>query len=316
MRKSGSQGEREASHYPKPADEPERAEADANAPKAYDWRTGTELSRDSFHQLRAHCERLASVLGRIIGAYLDTRASVEMVSVEPATFDQYTDSLTDLSAAGLVQIAEHLPEIIWQMDSSLTGTIIGRMLGGAPTALDRPPSRLEASLLGRFIQELVDVWATVWERLSQYGPIVTEVVLDSAELQTRGGDQQVVRVLMRAQVGEQDGTMNVCLPVATVQRLLSADDRRGRPRERNAAVVLGDAAGQVRVPVSVVVHHGTMSLRQAMGLRPGDIIPLRKPLDAPVTLAVRGRPKFLAQAGLRQGHLAARLLAPTVDFAP
>ena len=156
----------------------------------------------------------------------------------------------------------------------------------------------------------------LFRSLAQREPTVREVVIDLAQLQTMVRDEEVAWLAIRTRIGDEEGTMNVYLPLSTIQRLLEAEESSVQATAARSPLVLTDPVGQVKVPVSLVVHQSAISLREAMRLRPGDVIPLRKPLDAPVTVAVRGRAKFLAQPGVRQGYLAARLLAPSDDFAP
>jgi len=284
--------------------------------KSYDFRTGSELARESFFQLRIQCQRLCKVLGPVISAYLDSPAEAEMGALEPATLDQCLQNLPESSAVSFIEVAEHLSEIIWQIDGNLAAVIIGRMLGGPTASLARPPTVLEAALLGRFIQELMDVWSATWESLSKWQPTVMEVVGDITQVQTKAREEQVVSLAIRTAIGDEQGAMNVYLPVGTVERVLGREDATAQSPAASAPLVVGDTAGQVKVPLSVVVHQGQIALREAMQLGEGDVIALRKPLDAPLTVAVRGRPKFLAQAGTRRGHLAVRLLGPTGEFAP
>lgn len=287
------------------------------AVEPYDFRMGSEMPREGVYQLRARCEKFAKVLGPIISAYLDTTAGAETEALEASTLDQCLQQLGEFPVVGIVEVAEHLPDIIWHIDGALTGAIIGHMLGGDALELSRSPTALESALLGRFIQEMMDVWAATWEGLAQWHPQVTEIVADVAQLQTRVRDEQVIWFRIGITIAEQQGAMNLLLPVSTVQRLLGSE-RDGAQVEADSASMLSldSTASQVMVRVSVVVHQGSISLGEAIRLREGQVIPLRKPVDSPLTVAVRGRPKFLAQAGVRQGHLAARLLSPTEEFAP
>jgi len=284
--------------------------------RAYDFRSSGEMPPEGVFQVRGYCQKFCKVLGPIAGAYLDSAATAEMEALESARLDQCMHGLPEFAATGLIEVAEHLSEIIWHIDAALTRVIIGRMLGGRPVKLERAPTSLETALLRRFIQEMMDVWAATWEGLARWQPRVTEVIADVAQLQTRVRDEQVLWLLIRTAIEDERGTMGIFLPVSTVQRLLGGEEGRAHARSSAAsALTLTGAASQVTVPVSIVVHQGTIRLREVMRLREGEVIPLRKPVDTPLTVAVHGRPKFLAHAGVRQGHLAARLLAPTDDFA-
>jgi flagellar motor switch protein FliM len=209
----------------------------------------------------------------------------------------------------MVELSGGLPATLWQLDPELLGPVVGRMLGGPAEPLERPATMLEAVLLRRFIQEMIDIWATSWERLGRREPRVTEVLTEAVQLRGKVREGEMVVVEMSAEIAGAGGRMRVALPVATAQRLVGdqgeVEERREvdpeRVRQRGERIV---------VPVSVILHRTSIRLSEATKLRAGDVIPLGKPVTDPMTVCVRGKPKFLAQTGTSGGRLAAKLLGP------
>ena len=291
------------------------ASADADGPgreaRAYDFRTGTELSRETLSQLRACSERLTAALGRTMSVYLDSPTRFEVTGMGACALEQFLSGAPQQAGLGLVQFAPAFPGMVWQIGDALTGPIVNRMLGGPAEALARVPTALEAGLLRHFTQEMVDIWATTWDRLAAQRPQVQEVVSESAALQGKIAEGETVVVTMAAEIAGVAGEMRICLPVASAQRLVGeADATKARDRRVNEER-LRQVGGRVMVPVSVVVHEVRVPLSEAMKLQAGDVILLGKPVREPFTVAVRGRPKFLAQTGVIGGRLAAKLIGPS-----
>ncbi len=279
--------------------------------RPYDFRTGTELSRETLSHLRACSERLTAALGRIMSVYLDSPTRFELTGMGACALERFLSEVPPRAALGLVQFAPAVPGIVWEIGESLTGPIVSRMLGGPPEALKRPVTVLEAALLRRFTQEMVDIWATTWDRLARQRPLVQEVVSESAALQGKIAEGETVVVTIAVEIAGVAGEMRICLPVASAQRLVEeADAARARDRRVNEEC-LRRVGGRVMVPVSVIVHEIHVPLSEAMKLQAGDVIPLGKPVDEPMTVAVRGRPKFLAHTGVLGGRLAAKLVGPS-----
>ena len=115
---------------------------------------------------------------------------------------------------------------------------------------------------------------------------------------------------MDAEVAQVSGRLDLLLPVGTAQRLVGEQSAAEVGRQEPDAVQASRTASNIAVPVSVLVHRGRISLTEALNLHEGDVLPLGKPLDDPLTVALRGRAKFLAQAGTRAGRVAARILGP------
>ncbi len=277
--------------------------------QSYDFRTGSELSREALSQIRVYAERLATGLGRIINAYLDSPARFEVRSVEGKDMEPFLEELPQSCAVGLIDLEGALPQILWELDQELVGPVVFRMLGGEPEAIERPATMLEAALLRRFIQEMVEVWTTSWDRLARQNPEVMDVATGAVALRGKVRDRELVTVELAASLAGTDGAMRVALPVAVAQRLVSDRDRSEEARALNAER-LRASGERIVVPISVILQETTISLREATELSEGDVIPLGKPVDEPMTVCVRGKRKFLAQTGTRGGRLAAQLLGP------
>lgn len=279
------------------------------APRAYDFRTGSELSREALSQLRINCERLAAVLNRIITAYLDAPSRFEVAGTEGQSLEQFLAEMGQNHVVGLVQFAPALPPMLWQIDGELIGPIVARMLGGDAERIDRPATALEAALLRRFTQEMLDIWATTWDLLARRRPRVTEMLTATAQLQGKVGEGETVRIRLDAEIAATAGTMNICLPVGAAQRLLGEREPAEEQREVDGQR-LRSAGHRIVVPVSVIMHETKIPLSEIVQLTEGDVIPLGKPVDEPMTVAIRGQPKFYAQTGILGGRLAARLVGP------
>jgi flagellar motor switch protein FliM len=259
-----------------------------------------------------YSERLAAALGRIINAYLDSSVRFEVASVEGRGLEQFLAEVPLHCAMGLVEIGGGLPQILWQIDQELVGPVVGRMLGGAAEPIERPATMLEAALVRRFIQEMLDIWSTSWERLGRRQPKTAEVLSDAGQLRGKVREGEMVTVQFSCEIAGTGGQMRVAVPVATAQRLVGdeghVEERGGVDEER-----LRQSGDRIVVPVSVILHRARIKFSQATKLSVGDVIPLGKPVTDPMTVCVRGKPKFLARTGTTDGRLAARLIGPCPD---
>ncbi len=275
--------------------------------RSYDFRAGSELSREALSQLRMYSDRLATALGRIINAYLDSAVRFEVASVECHGLEHFLSEVPRHCAMGIVELSGGLPQLLWQVDQELLGPITGRMLGGPAEPIERPATMLEAALLRRFIQEMLDIWATSWERFGRRRPTVAEVLTEAAQLRGKLREGEMVTIQLAVEIAGTSGQMRVAVPVAAAQRLVGdeghAEERGSVDHER-----LRQTGERIVVPVSVVLHRSRIKLSEATKLREGDVIPLGKPVTDPMLVCVRGKPKFLARTGTSEGRLAARLL--------
>lgn len=284
-----------------------------NAVRPYDFRTGSELSREELSQLRACGDRFAAALGRVISAYLASPAEFEVTDTRPCALDEFLSAAPRHGALVLVGLVPPGPAMVFEIGATLTGPIVNRMLAGEPEQLDRAPTALEAVLLQRFVQEAMEIWAGAWARLARQHPQATEVAVDPADLAGHigaGVSGEGIVIEIEARVAGSAGLMRVFLPVSCAQRLVSGTETGGEERQQLDFRRVRHAGEHLLLPVSVIVHQMRLPLAQVLALRPGQVIALGKPVGEPVVVSVRGRPKFIAQAGVLNGRLAARLIGP------
>jgi flagellar motor switch protein FliM len=277
--------------------------------RGYDFRTGSELSREALSQLRAMGDRLAAALGRVLSAYLESPARFEVTGAVGRSFEELTTGLPRHGALGLIQLSAATPALFWQVEQALIGPIVSRMLGGPPEPIERPATTLEAALLRRFLQEAVDVWATAWERLARRQPLVVEVLTESAQLRGKIRDGETVLLEIAAEIAGTSGTMAIVIPVPVAHRLLGEREQAEDGRDPDL-MRLKQSSDHISVPVSVILHRKKIMLSEAAAWRPGDVIELGKPVAEPMVVTVHGRPKFLARTGISSSRLAAQLLGP------
>jgi flagellar motor switch protein FliM len=125
----------------------------------------------------------------------------------------------------------------------------------------------------------------------------------------------VVLVTLETKVGEVEGMMNFCIPYLTIEPIISklsaqywySSVRRGGTTEN--LNVLKDRLASVRV--TMVAEIGTMQLtmRDALSLRPGDVIRLPDTrVGDPMPVTIGARRKFLCRPGVLGNKVAVQVV--------
>ncbi len=97
-----------------PARHLEDARPPQPTPRSYDFRTGSELSREALSQLRAHAERLATALGRIMTAYLGAPVRFEAQAAAGESSEKLVEPRPGHPAFALVGLNGNLPPMVWR----------------------------------------------------------------------------------------------------------------------------------------------------------------------------------------------------------
>jgi len=281
----------------------------------YDFRDTTKLSPDQIRELEDRCTVLSKVLSRTLTAYLNAPVTVTFEGLDHPTFDQYIKGLPPNPVLAIFPLDPHTASAVWQIDVSCAVPLISAMLG-APNSQPAPPTHeltpIESSLLRRLIDEILHTWTLTWPALTAYQPRVERITTTVATLDITSDAQEVCQAAFRFRIGDISGPSNLALPQAALQRLLRTDG--DNPTAPSAALdsTLSTPLSQQTVrsvlPITVEVARTTLPLRNLANIKPGDVIPLHKHPNSPLTVSVAGTPKFYAEAGHYMAHRAARIL--------
>ncbi len=126
-------------------------------------------------------------------------------------------------------------------------------------------------------------------------------------------NEVVVLISFELTLGEMRGMLNLCIPFNSIERIggkLSANSWISPSRKSSSAETIERITKNLRgAPVEVVVHLAdtTISTRDLIGLRVGDIITTEKDVKMPLIVNVEGVTKFRGKAGAMKGHKAIRI---------
>jgi flagellar motor switch protein FliM len=189
-------------------------------------------------------------------------------------------------------------------------------MGGSsetPT-MNREITQIEQNLIEGFIEmalrDLQDVWQTIGD---------TSFVLDRREtspqlVQIVAPNEIVVVIVFEVKIGQSSGMMNFCIPAIYLEpfavelkqenrtdistRITASDYRRLDSVLENSSVRLGVDLAQKRIRI-----------QELLGLQKGDILPLDRTVEAPVSVKVSGLEKYRGLFGARKGKRAVKILA-------
>jgi flagellar motor switch protein FliM len=312
---------------PTPARAPTLEEPPAKSPSSkptaprqrvvtYDFKRPERVGKDQMRALQSLHEGFARNFGATLSALLRSIAETKLISVDQLTYSEFVYSLEIPTCFNLLRPTPLDGNWILDISPSILYPIIDRMLGGKSTeesTLKRPLSDIELRLTSRvtnaFLRNLKDAWANAIELDIQ----VERVESNPQLVQIVPPNEVVILVSLEVVVSNMRGTINLCIPFNTIERIgskLTNNNWMGYASRSNTQTSAQIEALIDQSSVEVVVDLVTTDIRAVdlLNLQVGDIITTEKDCKTPLEISIAGVGKFLGRAGAFKGRKAVEIV--------
>lgn len=286
--------------------------------QAYDFSRPNRFSREYVRALQIVNDTFSRQLATVLSTTLRTVSQVGVTSVSQISYDEYVRTTPNPSLLAVLSL-DPLPGAgVFQLPLGIAMNVIDRLLGGPGTSNqpERALSDIETGLLRELVQRIVHEFGYAFESLTQLSPQVVSLESDPQFMQLASPSEPVVVSTYDVRIGDVQAAATLCLPFATLQPVLDQvrgpGSRTGRSVsdvQRTAAQL---AAGLQGAPVDVAVRFPPISLspRDILDLRVGDILPLHHATSAPLLVCAQDTPIASAVPGSAGPRLACLVVEP------
>jgi flagellar motor switch protein FliM len=257
----------------------------------YDFRRPDRASREQIRSLHVLHDRFSRNMATSLSAYLRAVTEVSIVSVEQFTYSEFLMSLPDPTACYSLTLQPLEGIGALELNPSVAFTMIDRMLGG------KGQRASETRALTEIEQNVIDsVVKLVLENLSETWASIVPVRFRTKTRETRPQMLQVaapndpmILLAFDIRIGGSRGMLNICIPT-TVIETFGASFTQGwyrtkrEPTHEERAALLENLA-RVPLPVAAVLRT-TLTGRELLELRPGDVVSLGLPVQRPLIVRI------------------------------
>ena len=289
-----------------------------SGPQPFDFRRPSKFSRDHARALQIVHETFARQFTTILSTTLRSVSQVTVNTVDHISYDEYVRSSPELAFLALLSI-EPLPGAgILQLPLDIAMAAIDRLLGG--TGEGGQPSRaltdIESVLLRELVQRVLKELDYSFESLVKTSTSIVQLESNPQFAQVAAASDMVVVATYDVRIGSKESTASLCIPFAALQPVLENvsgnalfADRKGVDPEESARAVAARLTG-VPVDVSVRFDAVTLTSTEILDLQLGDVLPLRHPVSAPLSVVAAGRTCAAAVPGSKGRRLAFMIVQP------
>ncbi|MEX2290980.1 MAG: flagellar motor switch protein FliM [Mycobacteriales bacterium] len=283
-----------------------------SGPQPFDFRRPSKFSRDHARALQIVNETFARQFTTILSTTLRSVSQVSVASIDHVSYDEYIRSSPDPTLMAILNV-DPLPGAgILQLPLGIAMAAIDRLLGGngdgnqPARALTDIESVLMRELLVRVLHEL----DYAFESLAKVKTSIVQLEFNPQFAQVAAPSDMVVVATFDVRIGGKEAPATLCLPFTALQPVLEQvtghalfADRKGTDPVESARAITAGLSG---VPVDVAVRFDpvTLTSSEILHLRVGDVLPLRHPVSAPLSVCAADSTCAFAVPGSKGRRLA------------
>lgn len=289
---------------------------------AYDFRRPDRVSKEQLKGLQSLFEAFAREVSVILPPYLRSVVRVDLTSIDQLTYDEFILSVARPTCLSILDMDPLEGNSVLELSPSMVFPIVDRVLGGKGKALGEPRelTEIENRIVNRIVVMMLDCWKRSWQNLIEYNLKVVTMESDPLIVQIVAGSEMVVLIGYEVHIGEQVGSMNMCIPLLAINPVLDQISqqahyqRRMNPEQADQMrALITKVLRKAKVPVDAVLGQAELPLHELARLQVGDVIQLDRDVRESVVVEVGGLPRFLAQPGRRGEQSAVQLHALYLD---
>lgn len=271
----------------------------------YDFRRPDKFSKDQLRTLQMLHETFARLAGSSLSAYLRTQVNIDLISLDQVPYEEYLRSISQ-SMFTIMSLQPLSGQAVLEMEFGLAFAMIDRMLGGAGKAVNRAVlTDIERPLIRQLIERMFQALKSAWEGVVIVNPAVEGMETSAQFVQIAPPNDIVVTILFEVKMGAQRNAISLCIPYLllkpittklSAQKWFANSNRKHSPAARR---MLSHQVQQTAVDCHVELGRATVSVRDFLALKPGDVVRLGQRTANDLNLLVHDVPKFGGKPALQ-----------------
>jgi flagellar motor switch protein FliM len=284
--------------------------------KIYDFKRPDKFSKDQIRTLQMMHETFARLTTTSLSAQLRTIVHVHVASVDQLTYEEFLRSIPNPTTLSVINMDPLKGSSIFEIDPSITFTIIDRLFGGPGEAskINRELTDIELSVIEGIIVRILGNLREAWSNVIDLRPRLGNIETNPQFAQIVPPSDMVVLITLETKVGDVEGMTNFCIPYLTIEPIITklsaqywySSIRKGGTTENLA--ILKKRLDTVYVDLIAELGSLDISVKDVLHLQRSDIIKLeRNKVNDNMILKIGNKKKFYARPGVIGSHMAVQI---------
>jgi flagellar motor switch protein FliM len=288
----------------------------------YNFRRPDRVSKEQLRSLHFLHDRFALNVSTSLSAFLRSMTEVSIVSVEQFAYSEFLMSLPDPTAFYAVGLSLYDGVGALELNPSVAFTMVDRLLGGTgyTPGPNRALTEIEQNVIDSVVKLLLDNLTETWKPVANMEFRIHGRETRPQMLQVTGPTEIVILLVFDIRIADTRGMVNLCIPAAAIEAVGEAFaqgwQRNRRQPSPDEEAWLHANLGRVQVPVTAQLET-TLSARDLVALKPGDVLSLGHGAGQPVDVQVGSVRRFggrLTRCGGGAGVLVESVIGPATGL--
>ncbi|MCL5045844.1 MAG: flagellar motor switch protein FliM, partial [Actinobacteria bacterium] len=249
--------------------------------RVYDFRRPDKFSKEQLRTLSMIHDNFARLLTTVFSGHFRSMVSVSVASVDDLTYAEFIRSIANPSVLTVFSLPPLKGNAVMDINPSIAFPMIDRIFGGPGNKLDkaRPLTEIEGVVMERLSRGFLESLAEAWHNIAEFKPQVEGIEANPLFTQVVPPNEIVVSVSLDTRIGDNQGTMTLCLPYMVIEPVLPklsahnwfASSQRDAPTMSQG---LQKRLAEARIPLTAYLGQARIKVRDLLALQRGDVIPL------------------------------------------
>ena len=288
--------------------------------RVYDFKRPDKFSKDHLRGVQMLFDNFCRFVTSYFSGFFRMTVHSNVESVDQITYEEFANSLPNPCAVAVVQWGSLASNMLVSFSPQVAIPMVDRLCGGPGDSflLSRVLTDIESAVLMRVTETMTDMLSVTLRefKVEEHNLKVSSIELNPLFIQQAMAPNDVVlSVILRMKFGAQSGTIEFCLPYTLLEPILptlsahrwfSRRDETDQPDGTTDAI---EAITHTEIPISCTLGESTLTMKDVLSLKPGDVIELNTRRRDPVVVRILDKPKFKAEIGRIGSRLAARIVS-------
>lgn len=282
----------------------------------FDFRLPHRLSKNQLRTLQAVHESFGEMFASYLLGRLQTSVTCDILSVDQLFYSEFVLSIGNPSSIYVFRIVESDALALIELNPQLVLTIVERMLGGGSGGGERKArfiTRIEQSIFKTIITRALSELQKSWTNVAPLTFVVERYETEGDFAQIAPASEIVLVISMEMIINDEKYLMNVCFPTFALEDVLtklnmqqfSGISKSGKDVEW--VDILKKKLEQTKVPLTSVLGHSELSLRELLELEAGDIIRTPISIQGEIEVHIGNKTRLWGVPGISNGKNAIKV---------
>jgi len=295
----------------------------SNGVVIYNFRRPDRITKEQLRSIHFLHDRFALNVSTSLSAFLRAMTEVSIVSVEQFAYSEFLMSLPDPTAFYAVGLDPLDGLGALELNPDVAFGMVDRLLGGTghTPGPNRALTEIEQNVVDTVIKVLLENLSESWKPITDMQFRIQGRETRPQMLQVTGPNEIVILVVFNIRMGDIRGMLNLCIPASAIEsvggKFAQGWHRHSRQPTDQEQAWLTANLGRAPLPVTALLET-TLSARDLLALRHGDVIALGHAASNPIDIQVGGVSRFegrLTRRASGDGITVERVLGRTLETA-